>query len=137
MTSVLAIGGIGGLAIGLAGREICENLLNGFLIMSTVGATTRGLHVASVLLPRGRLWDHQQRVGRHSMQQMARVEQGSKPLFASSDALHRQNPFEVGDEVTFFHNNKTVEGFVIDIGWYRTLIRSFEREVGVVLAWPA
>ncbi len=38
VTSVLAIGGIGGLAIGLAGREICENLLNGFLIMSTVGA---------------------------------------------------------------------------------------------------
>lgn len=34
--SVLAIGGIGGLAIGLAGREICENLLSGFLIMSTV-----------------------------------------------------------------------------------------------------
>ncbi len=38
VTSVLAIGGIGGLAIGLAGREICENILNGFLIMSTVGA---------------------------------------------------------------------------------------------------
>lgn len=34
--SVLAIGGVGGLAIGLAGREICENLLNGFLIMTTV-----------------------------------------------------------------------------------------------------
>jgi len=34
--SVLAIGGIGGLAIGLAGREICENILNGFLIMTTV-----------------------------------------------------------------------------------------------------
>ncbi len=39
VTSVLAIGGIGGLAIGLAGREICENLLNGFLIMSTVSRT--------------------------------------------------------------------------------------------------
>ena len=36
--SVLAIGGIGGLAIGLAGREICENLLNGFLLMTTVRA---------------------------------------------------------------------------------------------------
>lgn len=34
--SVLAIGGIGGLVIGLAGREICENLLNGFLLMTTV-----------------------------------------------------------------------------------------------------
>ncbi|KAL6751057.1 Mechanosensitive ion channel-domain-containing protein [Haematococcus lacustris] len=77
VTSVLAIGGIGGLAIGLAGREICENLLNGFLIMST-------------------------------------------------------NPFEVGDEINFFHNNKMVEGFVIDIGWYRTNLRSFEREVFVI-----
>jgi len=75
--SVLAIGGIGGLAIGLAGREICENLLSGFLIMST-------------------------------------------------------NPFEVGDEVTFFHNNKVIEGIVADIGWYRTLIRSFEREMFVI-----
>lgn len=37
-----------------------------------------------------------------------------------------QNPFEVGDEVTFFHNNKVIEGIVADIGWYRTLIRSFE-----------
>lgn len=33
--SVLAIGGLGGLAIGLAGREILENMLNGFLIMTT------------------------------------------------------------------------------------------------------
>ena len=41
MTSVLAIGGIGGLAIGLAGREICENILNGFLIMSTVRSQPR------------------------------------------------------------------------------------------------
>eukprot|EP00195_Chlamydomonas_chlamydogama_P016583 CAMPEP_0202913296 /NCGR_PEP_ID=MMETSP1392-20130828/60112_1 /ASSEMBLY_ACC=CAM_ASM_000868 /TAXON_ID=225041 /ORGANISM="Chlamydomonas chlamydogama, Strain SAG 11-48b" /LENGTH=714 /DNA_ID=CAMNT_0049604509 /DNA_START=272 /DNA_END=2416 /DNA_ORIENTATION=- len=77
VTSVLAIGGIGGLAIGLAGREICENLLNGFLIMST-------------------------------------------------------SPFEVGDEVHFFHSNKNVEGIVMDIGWYRTQIRSFEREVFVI-----
>ncbi len=43
--------------------------------------------------------------------------------------LRAQNPFEVGDEITFFHNNKVVEGFVIDIGWYRTNLRSFEREV--------
>ncbi|MEW5312234.1 MAG: hypothetical protein WDW38_003881 [Sanguina aurantia] len=77
VTSVLAIGGIGGLAIGLAGREICENLLNGLIIMTT-------------------------------------------------------NPFEVGDEVHFFHTSKNVEGIVIDIGWYRTLIRSFEREVYVI-----
>eukprot|EP00955_Chlamydomonas_euryale_P071946 361250-Chlamydomonas_euryale.AAC.14 len=67
ITSVLAIGGIGGLAIGLAGREICENLLNGFLIMST-------------------------------------------------------NPFEEGDEIHFFHTSKQVEGYVINIGWYRTQV---------------
>ena len=40
--SVLAIGGIGGLAIGLAGREICENLLNGFLLMTTVSVWVLG-----------------------------------------------------------------------------------------------
>eukprot|EP00798_Chlamydomonas_sp_ICE-L_P011468 gene11468-34184_t len=75
--SVLAIGGIGGLAIGLAGREICENLFNGFLLMST-------------------------------------------------------DPFGVGDEVLFYYQGRMVEGIVTDIGWYRTLIRSFEREVYVV-----
>lgn len=42
--SVLAIGGIGGLAIGLAGREICENLLNGFLLMTTVRSQLLTLH---------------------------------------------------------------------------------------------
>ena len=42
---MLAIGGIGGLAIGLAGREICENLLNGFLIMSTVSIGLRMLFI--------------------------------------------------------------------------------------------
>lgn len=41
VSSVLAIGGIGGLAIGLAGREICENILNGFLIMTTVRRGSR------------------------------------------------------------------------------------------------
>lgn len=41
-------------------------------------------------------------------------------------------PAQVGDEIVFFHNNKTVEGFVIDIGWYRTNVRSWEREVYVI-----
>ncbi|KAF6255019.1 Mechanosensitive ion channel-domain-containing protein [Scenedesmus sp. NREL 46B-D3] len=75
--SVLAIGGIGGLAIGLAGREICENLLNGMLLMTTM-------------------------------------------------------PFEVGEEVCFRPNGQLVEGIVVDVGWYRTLIRSFEREMYVI-----
>jgi hypothetical protein len=39
---------------------------------------------------------------------------------------------QVGDEISFFHNNKTIEGFVIDIGWYRTNVRSWEREVYVI-----
>jgi hypothetical protein len=43
-----------------------------------------------------------------------------------------QNPFEVGDEITFFHNSKVIEGIVLDIGWYRTNVRSFEREVYVI-----
>jgi small-conductance mechanosensitive channel len=33
--SVLAISGFGGLALGLAGREILENLFNGLLIISS------------------------------------------------------------------------------------------------------
>lgn len=72
--SLLAIGGIGGIAIGLAGREIFENVFSGFLIM------------------------------------------GSRP-------------FDVGDEVTFNPGGKLVEGIVVDIGWYHTSIRSFEREM--------
>ena len=35
MNSVLAIGGVGGLAIGLAGREILENLFTGLIILSS------------------------------------------------------------------------------------------------------
>jgi MscS family membrane protein len=102
VTSVLAIGGIGGLAIGLAGREICENILNGFLIMSTVG-----LHicVVGVCAP--------------------------SPDF-SALCCAVQSPFEVGDEVHFFHPSKVVEGIVMDIGWYRTQIRSYEREVFII-----
>lgn len=38
----------------------------------------------------------------------------------------------MGDEVHFFHPSKVVEGMVLDIGWYRTTIRSYEREVFVV-----
>ena len=32
---MLAIGGVGGLAVGLAGREILENLFTGLIIMSS------------------------------------------------------------------------------------------------------
>ena len=75
VNSVLAIGGVGGLAVGLAGREILENLFTGLIILSS-------------------------------------------------------SPFEVGDEVQFTPpSGGAVEGIVIDVGWYRTTIRSFEREV--------
>eukprot|EP00798_Chlamydomonas_sp_ICE-L_P011587 gene11587-34289_t len=50
VTSVLAIGGIGGLAIGLAGREICENLFNGFLIMSTVYVIPNAVFSKNIVL---------------------------------------------------------------------------------------
>ena len=33
--AVLAIGGVGGLAVGLAGREILENLFTGLIILSS------------------------------------------------------------------------------------------------------
>ena len=35
VNSVLAIGGVGGLAVGLAGREILENLFTGLIILSS------------------------------------------------------------------------------------------------------
>lgn len=41
-------------------------------------------------------------------------------------------PFEVGEEVLFRPNGQVVEGIVLDVGWYRTLIRSFEREMYVI-----
>lgn len=75
VNSVLAIGGVGGVALGLAGREILENLFTGLIILTS-------------------------------------------------------NPFEVGDEVLFRPSSgQVVEGIVLDVGWYRTTIRSFEREI--------
>jgi MscS family membrane protein len=42
-------------------------------------------------------------------------------------------PFEVGDEIAFRPNSsQLVEGIVLDVGWYRTTVRSFEREVYVI-----
>eukprot|EP00210_Caulerpa_lentillifera_P008673 g8272.t1 len=79
VNSVLAIGGVGGLAIGLAGREIFENLFSGLLIM------------------------------------------GSRP-------------FDVGDEIRCSGSavSETIEGMVVDIGWYRTMVRNWEREIYVI-----
>lgn len=78
VNSVLAIGGVGGVAVGLAGREILENLFTGLIILSS-------------------------------------------------------NPFEVGEEVLFRPSSgQVVEGIVVDVGWYRTTIRSFEREIYII-----
>lgn len=51
VNSVLAIGGVGGLAVGLAGREILENLFTGLIILSSnpfeVGADGGDVEAAS------------------------------------------------------------------------------------------
>jgi MscS family membrane protein len=39
----------------------------------------------------------------------------------------------VGDEVLFRPSSgQVVEGIVVDVGWYRTTIRSFEREIYMI-----
>eukprot|EP00793_Prasinoderma_coloniale_P003851 PRCOL_00003228-RA len=78
VNSLLALGGIGGLVLGLAGRDISENLLSGLMVLTT-------------------------------------------------------KPFAVGDIVRFYGpNRREVHGVVLDIGWYRSTIRSFDFEVFVV-----
>jgi hypothetical protein len=42
---------------------------------------------------------------------------------AAWNAAVQQMPFEVGEEVCFRPNGQLVEGIVVDVGWYRTLIR--------------
>ena len=77
INSFLAIGGVA-TAIGLAGRDILENLFTGLIILTS-------------------------------------------------------NPFEVGEEVSFrTSGGLTVDGIVVDVGWYRTTVRSFEREIYTV-----
>ncbi len=138
--SVLAIGGIGGLAIGLAGREICENILNGFLIMTTV-SLDRNLVMQTCSAEQGvwpvaHLVSHRQQwtVCLTWMLDADRFWRGMWPLFRRQQlsAAHQisgvlraesngrlQVPFEVGDEVLFRPNSQLVEGIVMDVGWYR------------------
>lgn len=61
MNSVLAIGGVGGLAVGLAGREILENLFTGLIILSSNPFEVGGL-AASKALPAWQCRRHQCRV---------------------------------------------------------------------------
>ena len=100
---MLAIGGVGGLAIGLAGREILENLFTGLIILSTspfvVGDEVKF----------------------------------SPPRFGF---LPQSTACQVVRQRTFTHcatgfscRGSDVEGIVVDVGWYRTTIRSFEREI--------
>lgn len=51
MNSVLAIGGVGGLAVGLAGREILENLFTGLIILSSNPFEVGGLAATRLCLP--------------------------------------------------------------------------------------
>lgn len=74
INSLIQIGGVGGIFIGFAGREIFENLMSGLFLM------------------------------------------GSRPFY-------------VGEEIRFTYNNESVNGIVTDIGWYRCLVKTFEREV--------
>jgi MscS family membrane protein len=47
--------------------------------------------------------------------------------------LVRRPPAQVGDEVLFRPSSgQVVEGIVVDVGWYRTTIRSFEREIYMI-----
>jgi len=71
LQSVLAFGGIGGVAIGFAGREIISNFFAGFMLFLT-------------------------------------------------------RPFSVGDWIKSIEN-KDVEGTVEDMGWYMTMIRTWEK----------
>lgn len=76
--ALVTFGGISGLAIGLAGRQILENAFMGLMLYATA-------------------------------------------------------PFMPGDEIKFSTSQeKDIEGIVIDIGLFRTTIKSFQREVFIV-----
>lgn len=101
VNSVLAIGGVGGLAVGLAGREILENLFTGLIILSS-----SPFEVGDEVMfapPTGPVGT-----------------QANTSTFSSSSCAKAQSGFSC---------SQTVEGIVVDVGWYRTTIRSFEREI--------
>jgi len=70
--AVLAFGGIGGVAIGFAGREVISNFFSGFMIYLT-------------------------------------------------------RPFTVGEWIRSINEDDPIDGFVEDIGWYLTRVRTWEK----------
>ena len=149
--SVLAIGGVGGLAIGLAGREILENLLNGFLLMTTMPFEV-GEEV--VFSPNGQVrmggvWSvgrDEERVGGVEESAWGEIQAttatvaaaaGKRRQYANTtnNTINNTIPLPLKNTLTPPPQNtkqQLVEGIVLDVGWYRTTIRSFEREVFVI-----
>ena len=112
VNSVLAIGGVGGLAVGLAGREILENLFTGLIILSS-----SPFEVGDEVLfspPSGQV------------QLSGLLKRLSST--AKLDPAERQG-LQSKSSLTGLVMVQTVEGIVVDVGWYRTTIRSFEREI--------
>ena len=70
--TVLAFGGIGGVAIGFAGREVISNFFSGFMIYLT-------------------------------------------------------RPFSVGEWIRSINDDDPIDGFVEDIGWYLTRVRTWDK----------
>ena len=112
VNSVLAIGGVGGLAVGLAGREILENLFTGLIILSS-----SPFEVGDEVLfspPSGQV---------HLSVSLRRLLNTAYPEPLGCCSLQAKS------SLTGMMMVQTVEGIVVDVGWYRTTIRSFEREI--------
>lgn len=141
-SAVLAIGGVGGLAVGLAGREILENLFTGLIILSSNPFEVRRRTSPAALLsmasvpPRAAL-------GNGAAPPPAFLEDSSSAqpdaalpsqmLLCPARPPHPLPCLQVGDEVLFRPSSgQVVEGIVVDVGWYRTTIRSFEREIYMI-----
>ena len=148
---MLAIGGVGGLAIGLAGREILENLFTGLIILSSspfeVGEevlfTPPSGPVSLQALPAMKLTDPLSastaaRVSVANIEPWHCCDRRSQPADVSLQYMRCSTAHGVFATAlalccTLEHTCTTcmqaVEGIVLDVGWYRTTIRSFEREI--------
>lgn len=132
VNSLLAIGGIGGIALSLAGREV--RALQGRFMSHT---HAMDVHRVPACAPSHRRHDTSLLVNLMSTPSahcntLAYPPQILENLFNGLVILS-STPFETGDEVWFKPApTTTVEGIVVDVGWFRTQIRSFEREVWVV-----
>lgn len=119
LNSLLAVGGISGLAVGLAGREILGNCFAGLVLFSS--AHGRGGCV-------GGGWGGW--VGGDGWGECYGTANAPSPHTSVSPSLPAQ-PFGTGDHVKFTHGSQRelVDGTVLDVGLFRTAVRSWEREV--------